>query len=298
MRPRHTTSGIAAILVLATLTACGDHGRTDELVTAGKSASNHLASYYDRLRMTTMDWWAYQTTYNTLQDITTTQELDHATTDRLAALRARATIAARLADVYDTISQLRNPKNTQPTVTAAQDLGKALSSVPKLPGGPDLASGIGQAADFLMGLKRDRDFATTNKAITDAVTRVRDLFSKEHDTYEAFMHDHNKTRQALLQSLARKNIVNTNPLLERLRLGVTWTSTDPAATRDLALNIDTITSQRAEAAWNCATDETLTTLNLLVAAHEQLINSAIPAPAPLERATARATACLTEGAQQ
>ena len=160
-----------------------------------------------------------------------------------------------------------------------------------------LASGFGQAADFLMGLKRDRDFATTNKAVTDALTHVRDLFSKEHDTYEAFIHDRDKTRQALLQSLARKKIVNANPLLERLHLGVTWTTNDPDATRDLALNIDTITNQRAEAAWSCATDETLTTLNLLVSAHEQLINNAIPAPAPLQRATARATACLTEGDQ-
>jgi hypothetical protein len=204
-------------------------------------------------------------------------------------------MASRLADVYDTISQLRNPKSAQPTVTAAQDLGKALSSVPKLPGGTDLAGGFGQAADFLMGLKRDRDFATSNKAVTDALTHVRDLFSKEHDAYEAFVRDHDQTRHALLESLARKNIVNTSPLLERLRLGVTWTTANPDTNRAIALNTDTVNNQRAEAAWSCATDETLTTLNLLVSAHEQLINNAIPTPAPLQRATARATACLTEG---
>jgi hypothetical protein len=220
MKPRTITSISATILVIATLVACGDHGRTDELVNAGKAASNNLASYYDNLGKTTIDWWSYQTAYNTLQEVTTTPELEHATTDRLTALRARATMAARLADVYDTISQLRNPKSSQPTVTAAQDLGKALGSIPKLPGVADIASGLGQAADFLMGLKRDRDFSTTNKAVTDAITRVRDLFLKEHDTYEAFIHDRNKTRQALLQSLAQKKLVNTSPLLERLRLGV------------------------------------------------------------------------------
>jgi hypothetical protein len=297
MRPQTITTSIAAVLLLAPLIACGDHGRTDELVAAGKTASTHLAAYYDQLTRTTMDWWEYQTAYNTLQEIPPSQELEPTMTERLSALRARATLAARLADVYDSVSQLRNPKSTQPAVTAAQNLGKALSSVPKLPGG-DLGSGLGQAANFLMGLKRDRDFAAANKGVTDAVTRITELFTHEQNTYEAFVRDRDKTRSALVQSLARKKLVNTSPLLEHLRLGVKWTTADPEATRALALNIDTNSAQRIESSWSCATDETATMLTLLAAAHEQLNTRTIPAPGALQRATARASVCLTEGAQR
>lgn len=296
MRPQTVTRSIATLLLLVPLIACGDHGRTDELVSAGKTASTHLAAYYDQLNRTTMDWWEYQTAYNTLQEIPPSQELEHIMTERVAALRNRATMAARLADVYDTIGQLHSPKSTQPAVTAAQNLGKAMSSIPKFPGG-DLSSGLGQAADFLMGLKRDHDVATANKAVTDALTHIRDLFAHEQATYGAFIRDRDKTRQALLQSLTRKKFVNTAPLLERLHLGITWTPTDPDATRALALNIDTNSAQRIESSWSCATDETATMLNLLVSAHEQLATKRLPSPSALQRATARASACLTEGAQ-
>jgi hypothetical protein len=297
MTRRTTLVGLVAGVLLASLIACGDHGRTDELVTAGKNASTHLQSYYDHLTKTTLDWWEYQTAYNTIQEVTTTQELEQVMTQRLAVLRARATMAGRLADVYDTISRLRNPKSTQPAVAAAQNLGKAMAGLPKLPGG-DLSSGLGQAADVLMDLQRDRDFTRANKALTEALTRVRDLFLREEETYRSIARDRDQTRHALLQSLSRKNLINTNPLLDRLRLGVTWTPSDPAVARALALNTDTINIQRLAYSWSCATDETGTILALLVAGHEQLATKVTPAPASLERAQTRATACLADGGQQ
>jgi hypothetical protein len=296
MRRRITLTLLLLAAALAHV-ACGDHGHTDELVAAGKAASTHLTAYYDDLGKTTIDWWEYQTAYNTLQEIPPTQELEHLMTERVAALHNRALMASRLTDVYDSIGRLRSPTSTQPTVTAAQNLGKAMSGVPKLPGA-DLSSGLGQAADLLMGLKRDRDSAAATKALTDAVTNIRDLFAHEQATYAAVIRDRDQTRQALLASLVHKKLVNTSPLLERLHLGVTWTTTDPDASTALALNIQANNAQRIESSWSCATDDTATMLTRLVSAHEQLNAKTIPAPAALERATARASTCLTQGEQE
>jgi hypothetical protein len=286
---------IAAFLGLAFLAGCGDHGRTDELITAGKAASTNLASYYDHLGTITTEWWGYQTAFNTLQDVTTTPELERAMNDRLAALRTRSTMASRLADVYDAVGRLNKPSSTQAAVAAAQGLGKAMSSVPKIPGSADLAGGFGQAADVLMGLKRSKDVNTSNKALTDAVSGIKDAFAADQATYEAFVRDHNKTKAALLESLAKHKLVNTSPLLEQLKLGVPWATSDQDTTRTLALTIANNNDGRIAAAWSCATSETLTMLNALLAAHQDLAQ--IPSPLPLERSTARATACL-QGAQQ
>jgi hypothetical protein len=251
------------VTVLAALTAgCGDHGHTDELITAGKNASNHLQSYYDHLTKTTLDWWEYQVAFNTIQDVTTTKELERAMNDRIVAIRARATMAGRLSEVYDAIIRVKSPTSTQPVITAARQLGDSLSGMPALPG-VDLGSGLGRAADFLTGFQRDRDYKKANLALIQALKGMRDLFDREQETYNTMHRDGERTRHALLQSLARKQLVNTNPLLERLKLGVSWTaSTDPATARSLALTIDAIAVQRLESHWACATEETGAMLHL------------------------------------
>lgn len=297
MRPRMIVSATVIVVVLASFISCTDYGRTDALVEAGKAASNHLQSYYDHLTTLTMDWWEYQNAYSSLQGITTSQELQSVMTERLAALQARGAMAARLADVYDTVGQLRNPKSAQSAVAAAQTLGKTLSTVPKLPGG-DLSSGLGQAADFLMGLKRDRDFATVNKGLTDAVRRISEIFVREQGTYEAFVHDRQHLRTTLIKELANRKLIHTAGLLDRVGLGVTWTDTDTEVARTIALNTEIIAAERIEASWHCATDETNTMLNFLVVAHEQVQNNTLPTPTALQRATAHAAGCLAQGVQK
>jgi hypothetical protein len=297
MTIRTKTLTLTTLVFLVCVAGCSDHGHTDQIIAAGKSASAALQTYYTHLTKTTTDWWEYQTSYNTIQEIATTQELEQIMTARVAALRSRATMAARLADLYDTISRLRDPQSSQPAITAAQNLGKAMSGLPKLPGG-GAGTELEPAATFLAGLQRERDFKEANKALRDAIKRVLNLYVQEQETYRSIQHDRDSTRHALLQSLSRKKLINTAPLLDQLGLGINWTTNDPDTTRALALSIDETNTRRIESSWLCATEETATMLTMLADAHEQLATNSKPTPLALQRAINRASACLDDGGKQ
>jgi hypothetical protein len=286
--------GTRLVILLAVLVAgCAHRTQTDQFIVAGRAAGAELQSYYERLADTTLDAWQYQTAFDTLQGISTNQETERLFAERLAALRDRATMAARLGGFYEAVGRLRDPKISQPAVTASQNLAKSLGGLPGLPGGAALGGGLGEAANLLTGIGRAHSFRQANAAVTKALEGIRDLFAREREAYLSINRDRDQTRHELLASLARRKMVNTAGLLDKLRLGVTWINpSENEAARALALNVDRISAQRSSVAWSCATEETAGLLALLVAGHEGFAEGAAPDSIPLERAEARAGACL------
>jgi len=184
-------------------------------------------------------------------------------------------------------------KSAEPSVTAAQNLGNSLNGLPKMPN-IDLPTGLGQAAELLINIKRDRDFRAANNDLIGALARISDLFAAEKEAYLSINRDRDRTRHSLIQALAKRNLINTTPLLERLKLGVPWTAApENDSTRRLSLAIDSVSGDRSMTAWSCATEETAHVLSLLADGHANIAKGNNASPASLLRAQARAKDCIT-----
>jgi hypothetical protein len=290
MRPRYCLVGLMVLLNLV-FSGCRDHDQATDLIASGQAASKLLESYYSHLNTATLEWWQYQMAFNTIQEIEMAPELEALTRDRIDAFQIRTALARRLADVYDSLGQLESSASTQPAVAAAQNLGKSMSGIPKLPG-VDLSEGFGKAAGLLVNLQLSRDFKKANQAMTEAIARIRDQFLREQDIYRSIVRDCANTRHALIQSLARKGLVDATPMIERLKLEVIWKTGDDKMLRTLALNLDSIHAQRLDSSWACATEETVAVLNILVTAHELPEKQAGQIHLTLDRTQRSAAACL------
>jgi hypothetical protein len=289
------TRYVACALILATplLLDCGHTRQTSPLISAGNGASVEVQSYYDHLSNIVVEWWVYQTAFDTIEGVSTTKNLTDLYHERLVGIQARTIMAARLTSLYESLAQLRNTKSAEPTVTAAQNLGNSLNGLPKMPN-IDLPTGLGQAAELLINIKRNRDFRAANNDLVGALAKISDLFAAEKEAYLSINRDRDRTRHSLIQALARRKLINTAPLLERLKLGVPWTTgTEDESTRKLSLAIDSVSGDRSMTAWSCATEETARVLNLLADGHSNIAKGDSASPASLLRAQTRAKDCIT-----
>jgi hypothetical protein len=291
-------------LLIATFlatSACKDQAPAADLLAQGTASAALLRTYYDSLEQTVLDSWEFEAAYSKLAGVSfeDTEEAPYQT--RLAALHARTELARELAALYTAAAELRSGSDEQAR-RAAQQLGQALKSVPKLPTASiDPAEPLGQAAETLLGFVRTRDLKAANRSLVQVLDGLSALYTTEAPVYRMLAAEREQSGLHLLETLSGLKIVSVAPLLRDLagRLGAPWNEAGglPQQSVDTGLSIAKVRARRAEMLAFCASDETGAMLRELTARHRALSEGASGSLKTLQQTTDRAAGCLQQRAQ-
>jgi hypothetical protein len=291
---------VVTVLAIA-LSGCRDTAPGYDLLSQGVQSTSVVRSYYESLEQAVLDSWEFEAAFSSLTGVNFGQQEQARYSDRITALAARAVVAHRLEEVYSAALQLRSGSDAQAT-TAAQELGKALKAVPKLPtAGVDPSDGLGQAADALLGFLRNRSLANSNRVLVSLLQSILKLFSNEAPAYASILGERERSAQHVMAALARQKMVTATPLLHDLatRIGVQWNDAGAptSQTEALALALGGVREKRAELLDSCATIETEALLSELAGRHQDLAAGRPGNLDDLRQVTVRVSACLQERAE-
>jgi hypothetical protein len=194
---------LTVIAVCLLPSGCQERSDLDRLVGDGATTCTSVSDYYDQLGAMTVEAWQNEAAFKALAGGTMSDESQGAFQQRLDALARRSRLAQAIGNAYISLASLRSPDGLTGVVQAGQSLGTALSGVPALPGGSAIDSGeIGQAAQFLVGLKRKSDSRKALASMAKAVAFLSGLVANEKSLYTAIQEDRDGTADRLLRQLA------------------------------------------------------------------------------------------------
>jgi hypothetical protein len=288
-------------MVLLATGGCNDQTLAADLLAQGTTSASLLRAYYESLEQTVLDSWEFEAAYSKLTGVPFEKGEEAPYQARLAALHARTGLARELAAVYTAAAQLRSGSDEQARC-AAQQLGQALKTVPKLPtAGIDPAEPLGQAAETLLGFVRTRDLKAANRSLVQVLDGLATLYTQEAPVYNTVTAEREQSGLHLLEVLAGQKMVSLTPLLQDLasRVGAPWNEATSLPTQSIetGLSIARVRARRAEMLAACASDETGGMLRELAARHRELAGGASGSLRTLSDATDRAKGCLQQRAQ-
>jgi len=254
------------------------------------------SQYYDRLGVITVEAWQNQIAFLSLAGSSASPEDQDIFQKRVDALSRRSSMARALANAYVSIGSLRSSDGLNSVSTAGKNLGAAIGGIPNLPGASAAATApIGQAAQFLAGLKRGSDAHKALESLSQAGAYQNDLFVHERTAYIAMEVDRDETADRLLRQLAGAKLVNPSALLRFLHLGVPQEAfPDNERIRAMALSASSVALYRKKTAWACATENTAGTLEITATQTKDLATPNSSALNQLDQELAQAKTCMSE----
>lgn len=276
---------IAAIALALSLAGCTDPARAPELAKAGVAASSALASYYDSLVETTIEYWDLETFFSVMNGVEMDKEDEKPLLDRIEALRLRAGMARQLAGAYGAMANLAASQGGG-SPDAAGRLGESLQTIRPLPGGRFDPAGLFRvAAGKLIGVRQSRDLRAGNEAMAETLESVRKLIEKEKPVYLSFGEERDKNAQLLTEELVKRRMTPIWPALERIAqlLKTPWQDQARLAQdermTEAALALMRTQWRRAQALSERALDNLSRSLEGLAGRHRQM---AVPGPVNLD----------------
>jgi len=177
---RRTRSSTWLLLLL--LAGCGQVKNSDRLLSDALSAGNAIAAYYDDTARVALERWQAQSVYNAYLQLDPPDGKKY--NESLLAVRTRADLAPALVTACQKLQPLPNPNGVARLIIAGQDLGKAVSGIPELPGAIATATGeLGSASEALATLERERDLKRALVAATKLFVGFSAMFVAEAPTY-------------------------------------------------------------------------------------------------------------------
>jgi hypothetical protein len=286
---------IALTTTALLLTCCGGGSGLDDVFAAGADSTNAVALYYDALAGLTLDSWRESAAYGVLRGEPLTAKENTNYEVRMTALKHRADLAHRLATLYQTMTKSRDAAGLTNVTSAGEQLGKSLAGVPNLPGADNIDAGaFGEAAAFLVDLKRQKDLRRGLKALNEVAGGLKTVFDRESPEYKRLSKERDRTAENLLRALSEKNAADPGALLKELPLGVPIAAVSTEEGRKAGLAIAGVDVFRARFAWECVTAENAEILAGWIAVQKQAASGSSPDARPLRGHIARANGCMAE----
>lgn len=204
---------IATLPAVAVLSACKTSPEATLAAQQLTHTSQQLSDYYTDLTNQIED----TVTLNQIQAEMLGLPFDDSDRDRLNTteqeLAKRASMAKAISNLATAYAALAGSKSAAEIGSAASSFAQECGAIKALPGGPAIPNLVGQVADQLVELIRNRKLRQSSAGISQALTAIDTLFEKEMPVYESI----NKQRITLAQSIAvmlvRKDLVDVNPVL-------------------------------------------------------------------------------------
>ena len=203
---------VALVVLLAISCRTATRDDTAALASRGEETGTRLSEYYESLARDTVDSWelsAFRRGFLKLPETGTTTRA--AFESQYKALRARARMARRFGNVYESLGRLAAYDTGGEIIGAVEDLEASLKNVADSPLQGRLERDAFEAAvQAIASWKADRELRAGARTLEPIAAAVAAFFRSERELYQDIAEDRAmKTRQIAIDLVKAKEVVSS-----------------------------------------------------------------------------------------